>query len=68
MVNNRIRVPANQSCKWAVVLLSTDMLAPSSSSVTINVSLPGYVSDSNSVLQEIPTSHALPIVGEYVPG
>jgi hypothetical protein len=68
MVNNRIRVPANQSSKSAVVLSSTDILVPTSSSVTINVSLRSYGSDSNSVLQEIPTSHALPIVGEYVPG
>lgn len=35
---------------------------------TITVSLPSYESDSNSVLQEIPTSHVLPIVGQYDPG
>jgi hypothetical protein len=65
MVNNRIRVPANQSSQSAVV---RSILVPTSSSVTINVSLRSYESDSNSVLQEIPSSHALPIVGEYVPG
>ena len=32
------------------------------------VSLQSYRRDSNSVLQEIPTSHALLIMGEYVPG
>jgi hypothetical protein len=35
---------------------------------TTTVSFQTYRGDSNSVLQETPTSHALPIMGEYVPG
>ena len=59
-----------------VVLGDTDnatlaVIAPTTAhalSATTTVSLQSYGSDSKSVLQEIPTSQLLQIMGEYVPG
>lgn len=67
MVNNPARVLPNplKTLNGSRRAMGTP---PRAFSVTITVSLQSYESDSNSVLQEIPTSHALPIVGQYDPG
>jgi hypothetical protein len=67
MVNKPARVPPNP-LKTLKPSRSAMCRPPRAFSVTITVSLQTYKCDSNSVLQEIPTSHALPIVGQYDPG
>jgi hypothetical protein len=74
MVNYRVRVPANPlphghrffADRYRGVCRHPGR-QPVALSIT-TVSLHSYGSDSNSVLQDIPTSHAVPIMGEYVPG